>query len=1268
MFVGDLPAGGIQTLKNNENLHTRDEAFQIAWRQLDQTFQVGQDLEAIKSEDSAWRKVSVGKKTVLKRFDSFARLCADDTTKLSIGHSLRFHVIRMETWKSWNNTKFFDQIEAIAEERRFGLGGNSHLAAALDPFSNKGPASELSANLQEACVHLVNLKLRSGKQPLLRVKDIFEGEFCGPDALINFAYFLRGEERRTQPFIGEFHYGENGAPREELASRVMNAIHSQSDGPVLCNIYSNRMWHGLSAFGTWLAGKLTHDAENSKDDRINLYLPVGRFWNAHPDRIADEAPGYRIFLGRLLHFFCAEMNDLANAKAISATDDINEVLHEIRKGMIKRPRILILNGVYTKKATKTVAGIERFIASDMALEILSVILDPALCAFDSARDFEKFNRNRIVVLSNEDLSDVDVWTPSHPNITVQSYPLPEPAPEDVPAVLRSQKLACVEQVLEKRDQYRELTRSWQDAEYHLLSCLLNLCKKAALSNIDEVFSRLVDRQTDYGHETGFIRPLMDEIIAVIPKEKVLLSKLLFIIASAPDGLRQSTLQRLAHFSLNAKQEHGWITQNDINEYARHSEINTSRTDVIKTATMDLLASFEGVLRLDVQDFYAGVDTLAHALEFEITPNLFGSGSTDRSPPVSIVFASPILREVARDALAALYDSKTFHFCHRILSEDALLQQAVALRHAETHESQSIYHWRRQIAGIYHGLCSLPLLRTHSRSVEFKTIGKDANQFPALTPNRPKAFWRWLYLFAYRRMIEQPPVYAMSRVYGRDRLKRDILMAFGRPWDLWPSDMKRQSQLHVSVDDLFLCDYYKSNAVSKQSQDQTLQDKSAQRAVVARAFHFSLFQSNHILGDTAAMRGSLEKLNAYPPDSEDLPLALGVLKRRLDLKALELTPIQDVDLDVFEMENVLELALTSDGIHAIEAAVEDSIVGYLECLLDSSSQRKLPHSFKAARKQIQKRLPASLGSNVEGIASVADILFRVAENHATQADCTSMPTLLLDEDVSAAYAALDKELTHRKTSDRLEEAGTQFREEADRPFRLCHTRAVETPVDVVIAFSQAHALFMLAEALRLSSFAKGPLSGKFFASGHAMRTMIRVGLKLEALRRRLLDLKRHPLTSLGPFVTQVRRDSDTMTRHMFRYPRERATQLVTEASTLRLLVGENANEKSLMIARNLLSRAEPATAALSGHSRHRFRLSLERGKLHRQLARTVLAQIGTDPNKVEELKAQANFYTLLAEWDLALLKAASETKSEIKVWGNTYERQRMQLEQLRQRLQ
>ncbi len=218
--------------------------------------------------------------------------------------------------------------------------------------------------------------------------------------------------------------------------------------------------------------------------------------------------------------------------------------------------------------------------------------------------------------------------------------------------------------------------------------------------------------------------------------------------------------------------------------------------------------------------------------------------------------------------------------------------------------------------------------------------------------------------------------------------------------------------------------------------------------------------------------------------------------------------------------------------------------------------------------------------------------------------------------------------------------------------------IEEPFEVLGTFCQSLSIFRIADELRLSIFRSAPLSAEFFASGHATRQMIRIGLKLEVMARKLFFNDVEGIEKTSAFARYSRRNTDALARHLFRYPRERASMLIIEATMLRLLSTDNNQKESLGTARSFLTRAEAIVLGMGWNARIKLCLALERSKLNRALARMHIA----DGNY-----SVAREFTKLSGLDISYIGERARNKGDGWLWKTIAGMQEARIMALEQKL-
>jgi len=823
--------------------------FVSIWTKLHQSVESGDSFDTLKSISAPWRNAPINHDAPKKQKYRIAleRLLNWDSQSQmgpSLGDALRCKVAQ-QCLSHMNNSDFQKCLQKHMPDN-VGKGASSAFSTILTPFTADARKSGLSDTLKQAVCTAINIDLRQPKgMSKLEVDDVFGQPFTGKFAIKDFETFLQTDESYAQPFTPSLTYVCDSKARKTNLDAIKVAAFAPSEGPQVINIHAQGMRRGLSALG----GKLTELFSTNPDTKFSklrwLYLPVNNYLDHPNTKTWLPAPGFNILIGRLHHFYCGKLDDIASAPALSATADYTKALQEIREAMIVRPRILILDGVQVYSKQDRISSIERVITGDNVLDIVLALLDPALCAVHCPKDLSELSKNRIILLSNNALENDDFEHNLHHTVSLKNIPFIEPDPEEATKVINACRFKNQDEITKFREWNPRMITTWSDAHYYALDALLSFEKLRGNVELSQLEAELTELSKAHYQTTGQpegLFALISMALDKIPIEYGLLKKLLYLISAAPDGLRIGTLQRLMVGAISAGENQQLITKSDIERFkgARSFRSDTHPNEVIYRAIGFLLKEFPSLVRQSHDDFFHGVDGAPHPLELGISPAPIAAPTKD--DVLSIQFYFPEFRLVVRDALAGDKPDSTFQLCHRLLAEDALSQQTVGLRHGDFSENQSIHHWRRQFAAFYHGLCSLPIYFKDEARIRKGQLQKDLN-LQTITPKKPREFWRWLYLFAYRRMIEQPPVYAMSRIYGEELIKRDLLEAFNQPWKLWPHTYVNRLQVKARDKHLFIGEYLSE----VKSPTQLKNGRS-----VVQAFYFSLFQSHYILGELSAM--------------------------------------------------------------------------------------------------------------------------------------------------------------------------------------------------------------------------------------------------------------------------------------------------------------------------------------------------------------------------------------------------------------------------------
>lgn len=191
---------------------------------------------------------------------------------------------------------------------------------------------------------------------------------------------------------------------------------------------------------------------------------------------------------------------------------------------------------------------------------------------------------------------------------------------------------------------------------------------------------------------------------------------------------------------------------------------------------------------------------------------------------------------------------------------------------------------------------------------------------------------------------------------------------------------------------------------------------------------------------------------------------------------------------------------------------------------------------------------------------------------------------------------------------------QLAEWSDLLCRLGEARTIsadESGQDRLLTRYRAFVTLYLAERIRREAFEREPLGRAFVVNGHSTRVLVRTALQLvRALARpesREQEVYFQRFPSARYFILAARRHLDLLTRYSARYPSERTSLLILEATFTRS-VGEFASDK-LLAALRLLDEADGLSFITPDRPRVRRRLILERAKVFRALASVAAKERG-----------------------------------------------------------
>ncbi len=482
--------------------------------------------------------------------------------------------------------------------------------------------------------------------------------------------------------------------------------------------------------------------------------------------------------------------------------------------------------------------------------------------------------------------------------------------------------------------------------------------------------------------------------------------------------------------------------------------------------------------------------------------------------------------------------------HRLLAEECLRQQTLVMRHAEWRGSADPRYFRRLCQMLFHGFASL--------SAGPEEMAAASRAAPAVLPIDPGQTYRRLFGVFFRTLMENPPHNDLSRSLGRDALKVDLIilaMHAGRPaLDLWQELYDRGGRLPPAASPFL------DHRTAEWRDFEILADQ-----------YRSLAHASYQTGDLTQMWEALDKGQSVPAnyliDPHEQPPAMKAFISKFQ------PDINRLWIDLYLL-NSLELAEKK-----LAEARQDVGFDRPRRLLASEMP---PHPIAEPPATMEKALEAILNglalatSPTEAtamLAELADWFVKTYADKSTADEIGAWASILIRQ---GEYDAI-----------RADEMGGAPR---------------------VRALYRAFVKFYIAERLRRAAFDTDPLGRSFVVQGHGSRVLVRIALQLLRAISRPDDgggdSVRASLPDRDFFIAESRRHIDMLTRYFARYPSERPSLLILQATFTRSVGTGDSNH--MLAALNLLDEADNLMFMAPDRPRIRWRLMLERIKVLGQL--------------------------------------------------------------------
>ncbi|MEM6485368.1 MAG: hypothetical protein AAF662_10340 [Pseudomonadota bacterium] len=1053
-----------------------------------------------------------------------------------------------------------------------------------------------SPYLNEAFAELVFRRLR-GPRDLgeLTSWEIFVQEVSGERAIRDFIDRMTGYPQQvfsiSKPRISIV---TNGGEEVKIARRkflrdLESTLHSSLHSPRcrVVNVYAQDQWVGLSA--------VSHEAGQLKNPDGSR-LPWAVCHTAPKSQEGRHSPNsVPLILSALLAFYRQKSPD--NIAPPVTQREVNAAIDEIRKGMCSRAALIIIDGV-SVEATSLPSTIS-LIKDNDCLQLVERLLNPPSRNLLTPNQWNTFHQCRYLITSNKPLqmprglvkslpwpvqSDETTWREVLPQLGITNDDvavLYEAAPKFWQ--VGSENLARILDVsLNVSRSVCQGLRQPSDSDYEESRAQIELLLKIQEKRIDT---------SDPIAEVARSKACIVKWVWKMLEHRPLWRLFLMLVAISPSGIRP---QSLAHISRE------WIQWTP--KIKAFEQLDAIKSTSLDTEIESFRRTFSGVVGRRRYDLVAGYDDEAHPFSFPVGSETFQTSpfksEHEKKETYALDFLSPEFGRYVIDCAVEDNGYLVCRYAHRLIAEESLRQYNVANRHVSYRDSSSVRGSRRLIEALYHGYLSLP----STSEIAEKTC--DLYIPYAFIPWDPDQAWDYLTTYCYANLLEQGNHYRLSRMFGRDEIKSELLQLMADP----------VSFREITADEQALVDTTPSYI---------------QRSPLAEDLKISRVQAAYTAGrlDDPELRGLL--------DEPDLPMLDNTsFKRFVDLALenagrLKTRPTGVRTTEALPFNRIRELCKNRlsdrlpDGIGF--SGLGEGISQYLYKLeavlqgINFSSNIEVLGHLHAQSLQLLDLVSSTTGAITLGATShVVDILNRYAESLALQADLDFGKHKVNSETGRTEVPIVDEE---------------SFQQEYESK--------------MLSAFAWAK----LAEAFFDGNRSRNSTNSESKLSGHAARQMIRTSLRLENLARKHVSTTER---TCGFFGQEARRTADRLCWHLHDYPRERASMLIIESSIARLLSSESNRRNALDLSLHYLADAEHIVEALDPKARLRLRFTLEKCKVHRNYVRHFDA-IG----KADDAKRSLVF----AQSDLLKLEHLSRLHQS-EFWRNMARLQRESLDQQR----
>ena len=997
----------------------------------------------------------------------------------------------------------------------------------------------------------------------------------------------------------------------------------------LINVYADGHWDGLRAFSEALATEISMaEAKNAQSlgsasshvQRDVIFVPLRA--NATPAETdtsgtcqgpVDEHMGLDRLMGILSAF--TEQGSTANLLQAPPMEDevgFTQTLHRIRESLMKTARIFIFDGVYESNVSVSRQILERVIADEHFRFVLNRLMEPLLSSTEEPHALDIFNRNRFIITSNSEYTGNTLWslTRSADGSAMRPPPVAEPLrktdssdyndmlkgsvqySDQVIRILRHQALShcrndVVNQLLNSVVPLMSRLSSDHDAPWH--ESELNLAVDQFCDHLQSPTSGIADSNTVISAFLSCLLTHTQEFRKTATSQNIvdsarLWSELLLMLSVTPEGLTLETIDRvLTRASMTpADIEHPLPTL----QWAK----DAGCLDAEIACFVNSAASIIGFIR---REFVEGPEVEDHPLEYWEGLLADSEQRYKQRDGLTLDFRYPEVRSGLQQCEFWGAFGIDRYLLHRIISEIALQYQTTYFRHTDYRHRGSVRNWRRLLTCLYHGLASIghPDVHTHKN---YGVRGMDAD-------GTSIDYWLFLYAKLYRQLMEGPALRRISRIMGLEDLNISLLELFSKPWLL---------HTHLLAAGTVGLPRFVDNIIGS-SQPAAEYYINRMRAALARGEVDKVYPTWY---------ERFSKINPGPTIDAQLQMESVLLEKRL--QTVESLAVDEA-IDVLQ-----QLTGTGEVFSTFQRMVHDPST-------DTGLVKELPDVGR------------NLHTSVPGLMSLVDL-----------SQVTALVQAMVD--IVGRPATVATALSYFGTLSRFDSDRADFSEGYSHIKRIPEglRYSIQSELQKTLTLSgpecsslrrQALARLLLVEAARISLFRIDPAGHGFSRNNAQGRTAVRLAIKLDdEFRQQLTQAQSRP----SVYFRFARRLADSCTRMSWQYPRDQANALIIETTMLRSeseritsssrLTDNDAAlaNRLLMAARSTIGRAELVLTTPNIATRARLRMTLERYKLNRDLAR--FHRRGDNTEMIRIFKQHA-------QYDMAILRGVVEANDARPYW-------------------